>query len=407
MSEIYSLYLMELLMHNNGTLSVEVAWRYFISQYPQVLDNFQHFETFLLSQSFLFDVRGDFVCLKGVHNQERSPFFVQTDGRTKSFPFSGLQPHVQTLGKDSLAAEAEAVKYFQKQLNKRNEQWVQIKSLAGHLSQASAHVRAIVGPQSDFPYFLKRHPLIFEVQGDLVGLQEELKTKYYPRLFQNSNSSLSKSSRKMRPMSVYIPSSGPLQQDNYGISDYLNVHQVSQEAIEIHTNSKPCFNLQNSHKKSSQTVLITLADYLAIMWLRQTIASLSSDSSNQLISLISLTKELINAPINIRNTIGWTQIEAMEFLKNFDQMFDVDEVNCKSRYLREQSLTFVITDSNNTNSLSLTNKKGIVFCVSRSWGIIDLGQHEHVFFDRSLFRHINDLTQHFNVSLHFSTLNCV
>ena len=50
--------------------------------------------------------------------------------------------------------------------------WVPIKSLAGHLSQSSPEVRNVVGPQLEFRKWLLRHPHIFEVQGELVGLRD-------------------------------------------------------------------------------------------------------------------------------------------------------------------------------------------------------------------------------------------
>ncbi|KAL7063527.1 hypothetical protein AAHC03_01828 [Spirometra sp. Aus1] len=73
---------------------------------------------------------------------------------------------------DNFALETEAVKFFQQRLSRREERWVPIKSLAGHLSQASPEVRAVVGPQLEFRGFLLKHPHVFEVQGDLVGLKD-------------------------------------------------------------------------------------------------------------------------------------------------------------------------------------------------------------------------------------------
>ncbi|CAH8510305.1 unnamed protein product [Schistosoma turkestanicum] len=68
--------------------------------------------------------------------------------------------------------ESEAVHFFQQKLMKRDERWIPIKSLAGHLSQASPEIRAIVGPQLEFRRFLLKHPHIFEVQGELVSVKD-------------------------------------------------------------------------------------------------------------------------------------------------------------------------------------------------------------------------------------------
>ncbi|KAH8869926.1 exonuclease 3'-5' domain-containing protein 1 [Schistosoma japonicum] len=74
--------------------------------------------------------------------------------------------------------ESEAVHFFQQKLIKREERWIPIKSLAGHLSQASPEVRAIVGPQLEFRHFLLKHPHVFEVQGDLVSIKDPFATGF-------------------------------------------------------------------------------------------------------------------------------------------------------------------------------------------------------------------------------------
>ena len=73
-----------------------------------------------------------------------------------------------------VSIEMEAVQFFQTKLVKKEERWVPIRSLAGHLSQASEQVRECVGPQLEFRKWLLRHPHIFEVQGELVGLRDNL-----------------------------------------------------------------------------------------------------------------------------------------------------------------------------------------------------------------------------------------
>ncbi|THD27265.1 hypothetical protein D915_001930 [Fasciola hepatica] len=73
---------------------------------------------------------------------------------------------------EKLVLETEAVRFFQQRLLKREERWVPIKSLAGHLSQATPDVRAVVGPQLEFRNFLLKHPHVFEVQGELVSVRD-------------------------------------------------------------------------------------------------------------------------------------------------------------------------------------------------------------------------------------------
>ncbi len=46
----------------------------------------------------------------------------------------------------------------------------------------------------------------------------------------------------------------------------------------------------------------------------------------------------------------------------------------------------------------MTTRCGRVFHVAKLWGIIDLGKHEHVFFDKSILKYVDDLQKHFKVS---------
>ncbi|VDK34060.1 unnamed protein product [Taenia asiatica] len=397
MAEIYSLYLMELLMQTNGSLPFEDAWQYFLMQFPHTWDNFPDFEAFVHSQPMLFGVQNNYVFLKDAQSVD-STAYVSTDFNPV-FPLT--QVHVSPLPPpppprlpyaQDFTAEAEAVKYFQRQISRRNEPWVPIKSLAGHLSQASANIRAVVGPQSDFLYFLLRHPRIFEVQGDLVSLRDEVRLNYLSRqsaqIRQNGN-------RRNRPLSMFV-SSGifPPSQGVNEMSENLNVSVHSSQSVQNLSQQ----SLLSDQLNSSQTILISLVDYAAAMWLRQAIEKLGGTKDSGVL-LDDLMQEFVSAPVNVRNSVGLTRIEVTGFLEKFNQLFEIDQVMCKNKVLDKASTTFVISDSTNANSrsISLINKKGIAYCISRSWGIIDLGQHEHVFFDRSLFKHVENLTKHFAV----------
>ncbi|VDM34628.1 unnamed protein product [Hydatigera taeniaeformis] len=395
MAEIYSLYLMEILMQANGTLPFEDVWQYFLLQFPHTWDNFHDFEAFVHSQPMLFGVQNNYIFLKDT--QAVDPIaFVPTDFNPV-FPLthvhvSPLPPPPRLFHAQDFASEAEAVKYFQKQISRRNEPWVPIKSLAGHLSQASANIRAVVGPQSDFLYFLLRHPRIFEVQGDLVSLRDEVRLNYLPRQTTQIRQS---GSRRNRPLSMFV-SSGiyPPTQGVNGMAENSSITVHSSHSVQ----NLPQHSQMSEQMSASQTILISLVDYAAAMWLRQVIEKLGGNKDCGVL-LEDLMQEFVSAPVNIRSSVGQTQIEVTEFLEKFNQLFEIDQVMCKNKVLDKASTTFVISDSTNANSrsISLINKKGIAYCISRSWGIIDLGQHEHVFFDRSLFKHVENLTKHFVV----------
>nr|CDS31804.1 conserved hypothetical protein [Hymenolepis microstoma] len=390
---------MEILMQSSGTLSFEDAWRYFLMQFPQTWDNFSDFESFVLSQPVLFGVQNNFIFLKDTQSLD-SMTFISPD-YSPMYPVAHVHvappppPPPPIMQTHDFAAETEAVKYFQRQIGRRSETWVPIKSLAGHLSQASSNIRSVVGPQSEFKYFLLRHPRIFEVQGDLVSLREEIKSSY---LLRPSAQPRQNSYRRNRPLSMYAPSSlypQPLSQTVSDISECLNVGGAHSQSVQ---NIPQHFESADSQQNKCQTIIMSVADYIAAMWLRQAIEKLERNEEKS-VPLDNLMHEFVSAPVNIRNTVGQTRVEVNGFLEKFSQLFEIEKNVCKNQVLDKSSTTFVISDTTSANghNISLINKKGVAYCVCKSWGIIDLGQHEHVFFDRSLFKHVENLTKHFTV----------
>ncbi len=63
-------------------------------------------------------------------------------------------------------------------------------------------------------------------------------------------------------------------------------------------------------------------------------------------------------------------------------------------------INIVITGNKplDSGTRTMTNRCGRVFHVAKLWGIIDLGKHEHVFFDKSILKYVDDLQKHFKVS---------
>ncbi|CAH8493872.1 unnamed protein product [Heterobilharzia americana] len=112
-----------------------------------------------------------------------------------------------------------------------------------------------------------------------------------------------------------------------------------------------------------------------------------------------LLAELSRAPNLVRNCIGWTQIELLEFMKKYNRVFIVDEITgvVELQYTNKLNLFIASRQVTDSSCGLIISQKGCIFCVNRLWGIIDLGFHEHVFFDRSLFKNVMDLTKHFKV----------
>ncbi|XP_018652408.1 hypothetical protein Smp_004590 [Schistosoma mansoni] len=384
MSEGYILAALEFLIQYGGTQSIKDLWVLMCNKFHQVSD-FKHgvgkshhsFEKFLLSNPTIFNVVDNFVCLTDIsnplENEKDCPH--QYNSRCNNNSFKNPR---NIRSKYTIESEASAVRYFQEQLLRKPERWVPIRNLAGHLSQASPHIRLSVGPQSEFLDFLTRHSLIFEIQGDLVGLKNRTKTvPCTPQQPINKK-------KGVRPLSSHFPD------DLHRISvpcsridnNYLSLHRTGPEE------SAP--KLQ-----SEDNIIVCLDDCKALFWLMYVIKHNLKDE----IMISRLLAELSHAPDSVRNCIGWTQIELSEFLKKYNRIFTVDEVASvvEVHYTNKLNLFVASRHINDSSCGLIVSQKGCIFCVNRLWGIIDLGFHEHVFFDRSLFKNVTDLTKHFKI----------
>lgn len=348
--------------------------------------------------------------------------------------------------------ETEAVKYFQTRLAKREERWVPIKSLAGHLSQASPEIRTVVGPQLEFRKFLMKHTHVFEVQGDLVGLRDPFPTACLskrPKAHLAGGSgggsaglgslgsgggggSGGGSGRLNRPKSLMMGGqhggSGGSSSSGCGRSGGGSLSSSAAAAVAAAAVATTTMNLSGRRDGGTisapttptahgalagvtphisagimgvvgKSVPITMSsnEYKAIMFLRKVI-----DKKGGAVTLASLLSHLGHAPEAIRNTIGWTKIEMEEFVRKHLIFFDISGLDHGEvvRSRKAGKVNIIITGSRpgEQGTRTLTNRKGRVFHVAKLWGIIDLGRHEHVFFDKSIFKHVDDLQKHFKVS---------
>lgn len=403
----------------------------------------------------------------------------------------------------NFALETEAVKFFQQRLSRREERWVPIKSLAGHLSQASSEVRSVVGPQLEFRRFLLKHPHVFEVQGDLVGLKDSFfgqslssrRPKSFGGSSLNSQSSaslttlnlrgggvggLAGSQKVSRPKSLimlsqassttvsapiirrlgnppngsehFLPGcdlesltisapntpSGQLnrtgslsnRQRNVGSGQNCVRYNSSQlDAVSSSVRQPARKNRgqeidTTSSSSGSICIRMSASEYRAIMFLRKVLAKKGGAPGQAGLSYMQLMQILsAKAPETVQSAIGWTKVELEEFILQHPIFFEVHEsmeakaasgnsVTWESMDTTTQPVTvvtnrrvlkminIVITGNKPLDSgvRTMTNRCGRVFHVAKLWGIIDLGKHEHVFFDKSILKYVDDLQKHFKVS---------
>ncbi|KAF5406111.1 hypothetical protein PHET_00333 [Paragonimus heterotremus] len=394
MSEVCSLAVLECIIQSNGCVRLEDLWSMMFARFQhsgEVLsviglspDIFEHF---IKKQPALFQLSNGYV-----YSADTSTETSTKDNSNAHFcsPVSGIHSfvnstqvnHSSSCGQEvrsPLDGEIEAVRYFQEQLKRKPERWVPIKSLAGHLSQASASIRTIVGPQSEFSNFLLRHPLFFRIQGELVGLADNVRVQ--------SNSQLA-NKRKSRPLSFQGFDSVRVR----GFSERVSLPVIIHPIQNVSGNSTV---VNGTSVPNIDTVVLSVDECKAVLWLIHNIDSLPERA----MPLGTLLSTLAHATKSVSSSIGRTQIELMEFIRKYDRIFLYTESTKTIRVHTTASLSLLIVSRCATSAKTnvLLSQRGCIFCVNRLWGIIDLGFHEHVFFDRSQFKHVTDLSKHFQV----------
>ena len=195
------LFILDVLIRNNQAMPIVKLYDSFADRTftPQMLravgGNEQGLQQFLLRYPSLFTVQNDTVSANSATPVRTITSSKTQSSRAKSNPTvssasttseasennsgtesnSGSNPSNsnETVwdAKTMREIEQEAINFFKKQLNKREEEWLPIVSVAGHASQASADVRKYVGPQNEFKVFLLRYPNVFVVREDFCGLK--------------------------------------------------------------------------------------------------------------------------------------------------------------------------------------------------------------------------------------------
>jgi len=319
----------ELLMGCNGSLSISqlaghFGDRAFTSEMRMAAGNNEAgLKKMLLKYPSIFSVRGNQVSLYGSLEDDNSGQTGDADG----FP--------------DVTAEMRAVHYFRSKLMPKGNRWVDIKSLAGHLSQASTEIRELVGPQVEFGKWLARHTHIFEVRDTHVRLQKDVLADSFMAHEDSDNDSVCSS----RSFSGDFPK------------------------MDADTDRRR-FEGQRMTKQEQKLV-----------WLVKDLIKTKGS-----VDLNSITNQLVShAPIELLG-IG-ERVDPIRTIRKYPGIFKISENNIVSLGSN--------ASSNNTNRksadpsrrddrIALMAGSGPVYHLSKLWGIIDLGQHEHVFFDQAI-----------------------
>ncbi|CAG5133086.1 unnamed protein product [Candidula unifasciata] len=358
------LYFLEILMYSNAPMTIsQLAGRFgsrnFTAEMRQSCGgNEAGLKKFLLKYPSLFSVNGNLVSLNDGSALGGS---VNENNSTTSSSHSCLP---------DVSVETEAVHFFRARMLKKGDKWMPVRSLAGHLSQASAEIRECVGPQNEFLNFLLKHPLIFEVIDDNVSLKENIRC----------NAADSDSSSEPPSLPPTTPK--------------MKRHAKPQDMVEAPKPSGGRTVTVAPLPLSVQTtkagpITMTANEYKAVMFIKSIILKKGDMKVN------SLSGHFSQAPDSLRNTIGWSKPELHQFISAHDNIFTIGEDEVVS-VIKNTRLNVIITGSrpNIQTKPSVTAGKGQIFHVAKLWGIIDLGMHEHVFIDRTIFgKSIDDLNK--------------
>lgn len=327
----------EILMNSSSSLTISqlaghINGRSFNSEMRTAAGgNEEGLKKLLLKYPSLFTVNGNLVSLYEHEEDDRvrsrSPFF---DDAEPSLP--------------DVSVELEAVRYFQSKFAKKGDRWMPIASLAGHLSQASREIRHVVGPQVMFQSWLLKHPHIFEISESSVGLQEDIAAFVLNGDSRSQNDYNSKFTRQKQLRNDDIWRLFDLN-GNKGLDDDSLLSPVTVKH-------------ENDHN-----------EYAAILYLAGLLVKHEILSVEAIYQLLSAS-----GPGQVQTILNSVGVE--KFLQDHKKIFTMEDGNVRLNTTQEMN------DENEDEFMK--QGIGIVYHVAKLWGIIDLGNHEHVFFDRSI-----------------------
>lgn len=302
----------------------------------------------------------------------------------------------------SVEIELNAVKYFQDKLLKKGGT-LPVKSLAGHLSQAPTEMRDVVGPQTEFQGFLVKHKDIFVITEDeMVTLTEDILNKPRNQAMINRSESDSSLDSTAASKSISKDSKSKPSPITMTASEYKTM-KFLKEVIEAHDGKVSLTNVINKVPDAAEQIKnildnspAKLVDFVAkfpnifvlvdnMVTLKKTrlnvIMAGSRPSSSNSATDCSISPPSKNESDSMSSSLSSKMTESMEGKPS------TASVNSMSH-----------SSGPPHNYRTLNNHKGPVYHLAKLWGIIDLGRHEHVFFDRSILPDgYDDLVKHFKL----------
>ncbi|XP_067936918.1 uncharacterized protein [Watersipora subatra] len=389
------LYFIEVLMNSSVPLSIgQMAGRFGSKNFTPEMraasgGNEDGLKAFLTKYPSLFHIEGNLVSV----NTHGAPLHDSVDEDDTDLPKSTMS---------AVELELKAVRYFQDKLLKKGPN-MNIKSLAGHLSQAPADMRNAVGPQTEFKSFLVKHKDIFIISDDeTVSLTEDILNKPKSQAIINRSESDSSIDSTAASKSISKDSKSKPQPITMTSSEYKTMKfvkeliekcsgKISLMAILSHIPADN-ENIKNILKNDETKLRDFVCKFPNIFVLHENFVALKKTRLNVIMAgsrpspANSATDCSISPPSKLES-----QSESMSssLASNMtDSMEKVSFSSCNSSSVNSGPQSY----------RTLNNHKGPVYHLAKLWGIIDLGRHEHVFFDRSILPDgYDDLVRHFKI----------
>lgn len=419
------LFILDVLIRNNQAMPIVKLYDSFADRTftPQMLravgGNEQGLQQFLLRYPSLFTVQNDTVSANSATPVRTITSSKTQSSRAKSNPTvssasttseasennsgtesnSGSNPSNsnETVwdAKTMREIEQEAINFFKKQLNKREEEWLPIVSVAGHASQASADVRKFVGPQNEFKVFLLRYPNVFVVREDFCGLKGKADVAGVP--FPPPSPP---PKRRLAPLNnTSINTNGTNMMLSRSTSFKSGTRSISNTTTNTSVPSTPTSCANSSLSSSSSTSLsrnsnqrLSPNEVKAVHYVMRLLYK------NGRVLLQSVPGLIARAPDHLAQLIGFSRDDLIGFFKRHNAIFQLHTdgtVSAKPdavRTLLNKNDNLQISTSS-TPSTSITGT-GVVIRIFPKYGILNMDNNEQVFFDIQSchFETFNDLT---------------
>jgi hypothetical protein len=441
------LFILDVLIRNNQAMPLVKLYDSFADRTftPQMLravgGNEQGLQQFLLRYPSLFTVNNDTVSAnsatpvrtinstKSHYNKSKSSASSAstseasenaggTDPMTTSISNNNNNNETVWDAKTMREIEQEAINFFKKQLNKREEEWLPIVSVAGHASQASADVRKYVGPQNEFKVFLSRYPNIFVVRDEFCGLKGKADQPGIPfpppspppkrRVALSNNNLINGNGTNLMLTRSTSFKSGTRPMIGGTNSTINNGSMPSTPTINMSSSmilsSSPSATSASTNRNLNQR--LTPNEVKAVHYVMRLL------HKSGRILLQNVPGLIARAPDHLAQLIGFTRDDLITFFKRHNAIFQLHTdgtVSVKSDAVRallnktdtlqtslpSSSITQVSQQQQQQQqSSSSITASGVVIRIFPKYGILNMDNNEQVFFDIQSchFETFNDLT---------------